>query len=50
MLHILKIDDYLKIVTAQEVEDFIAINFSDYFKSIREEQNLEKLINRYIFF
>ena len=42
MLYIPKIDDYLKIVTDDEVKDFVAINFSEYFKSIREEQNLRK--------
>ena len=43
MLYIPKIDDYLKILTDEEVEDFVAINFSEYFKSIREEQNLRKV-------
>ena len=33
MLYIPKIDGYLKMLT----EDFIAINFSEYIKSIREE-------------
>ena len=42
MLYIPKIDDYLKILTDEEVKDFVAINFSKYFKSIREEQNLRK--------
>ena len=42
MLYIPKIDDYLKILTDEEVKDFVAINFSDYFKSIREEQDLRK--------
>ena len=36
MLHIPKIDDYLKILTDEEV-------ISEYFKSIREEQNLRKV-------
>ena len=40
MLHIPKIDDYLEILTDKEVKDFVAKNFSEYFKSIREEQNL----------
>ena len=48
MLHIPKIDDYLKILTDEEVEDFAAINFNEYFKSIREKQNL-KLLNLSIF-
>ena len=29
MLHVPKIDDYLKIFTDEEVEDFVAINFSE---------------------
>ena len=37
MLYIQKIDECLKILTDEEVEDFIAINFSECFKSIREE-------------
>ena len=50
MLYIPKIDDYLKILTDEEVEDFVAINFSEYFKSIREEQNLRKVAKSlYIF-
>ena len=47
MLYILKIDDYLKILTDEEVEDFIAINSSEYFKSIIEEQNLTK-VSKYL--
>ena len=43
MLYILKIDDYLKILTDEEVEDFVAIHLSKYFKSIREEQSLQKV-------
>ena len=42
MLYIPKIDDYLKILTDEEVKDFVAINFNEYFKSINEEQNLRK--------
>ena len=42
MLYIPKIDDCLKILTDEEVKDFVAINFSEYFKSIREEQTLRK--------
>ena len=30
-------------MTDEEVKDFVAINFSEYFKSIREEQNLRKV-------
>ena len=43
MLYIPKIEDYLKILTDEEVEDFVAINVSEDFKSIREEQNLRKV-------
>ena len=43
MLHIPKIDDYLKISTDEEVKDFVAIKFSEYFKFVREEQNLRKV-------
>ena len=39
MLYIPKIDNYLKILTDEELEDFIAINFSEYFKSITEKTN-----------
>ena len=50
MLYIPKIDDYLKILTDDEVKDFVVINFSEYFKSIREEQNLRKVATSlYIF-
>ena len=42
MLYIPNIDDYLKVVTDEEVKDFAAINFRDYFKSLSEEQNLRK--------
>ena len=36
MLYIPKNDDYLKILTNDEANDFIVINFSEYFKSTRE--------------
>ena len=37
-------------MTNEEVEDFVAIQFSEYFKSIREEQNLRKVAKSlYIF-
>ena len=42
MLYIPKIDDYLKILSYEEVKKFLAINFREYFKSIREEENLSK--------
>ena len=53
-----KIYDYLKILTDEEIKDFVAINFSEYFKSTREKlysklnegQNLRKVAKRlYIF-
>ena len=34
-MYILKIDNYLKILTDGEVKDFVAISFSEYFQSIR---------------
>ena len=40
ILYIPKIDDYLEILTDKEVKDFADINFSEYCKHIREEQNL----------
>ena len=50
MLYIPKIDNYLKFLTDEEVKDFVAINFSEYFKSIRGEQNLRKIAKSpYIF-
>ena len=36
MLYTPKIDDYLKILTETEKEYFVAINFSEYFKSTKE--------------
>ena len=42
MLYIAKIDYYLEILTDEEVKDFVVINFSEYFKSIKEGQNLRK--------
>ena len=49
-MYIPKIDDYLKILTDEEVKNIVAINLSEYFKSTREklhsrvseEQNLRK--------
>ena len=37
MVHIPKIHDYLEILTDEEVKDFVAINFSEYFKSTKEK-------------
>ena len=47
MLYIPKIDNYLKILTDEEVEDFIAINFSEYFKSMTEKQILVKKVAKF---
>ena len=47
MLYIPRIDDYLEILTDEEVKDFVAINFSE---SIKEGQNLRKVAKSlYIF-
>ena len=43
MLYFPKIDYYLKILTDNEVKDFVAINVSEYFKCIKEKQNLWKV-------
>ena len=37
MLYIPNIDNYLKILNVEEMKDFLAKNFSEYFKSIREK-------------
>ena len=50
MFYISKIDDYLEILTDEEVEDFVAASFSEYYKSIREKENLRKVAKSlYIF-
>ena len=36
MLYIPKIDKQLKILTDEEVKDFVAINISEYYKSTKE--------------
>ena len=43
MLYIPKTDDYLKILTNEDVKDFVVINFAVYFKFVREKQNLIKV-------
>ena len=51
MLYILKTDDYLKNLTDYEVEDFVVINFGEYFKctkeklcsKLNEERNVRKV-------
>ena len=37
MLYIPKNGDYSKVLTDDEVKDFVAINFSEYFKSSRKK-------------
>ena len=49
MFYIPKTDNYLQILTDDEVKNFVAVNFGEYFKSMRkklysklnEEQNLK---------
>ena len=43
MLYVPKIDGYWKIVTDEEVKNFIVINFNEYFRSIREGRSLRKV-------
>ena len=43
MLYIPKIDDYLKILTDDEVIDFVVINLSKYFKSTKKKELYSKL-------
>ena len=50
MLYIPKIDDYLKILTDEKMKDVVAVNSSEYSKSIREEQNLRKFANCFLSF
>ena len=45
MQYIPKIDDYLKILIAEEVKDFVAVKFSEYFIPISKEKNLRKAAN-----
>ena len=46
MMYILNLDDYLEILNDDEVKDFLAIYFGEYFKYII----LEKLLNHFISF
>ena len=46
MLYIPKIDKCLKILTDEEVKDFVVMNVSEYFKSTKKIS--EKLLNRFI--
>ena len=58
MLYIIKIGDYLNILTDDEVKDFVVINFGKYFifsreklySKLSEEQNLREVVQwLYIF-
>ena len=57
-MYIPNIADYFKILTADEVKDFVFINFSEYFKyateklhsKLNEEQILEKFLNCFMSF
>ena len=49
MLYIPKIDDYLKLLTNEEVKDLATIHFK-YFKSISEEQSLRKATKSFYIF
>ena len=42
MLYIPKINYYLEILTDEEMKNFVVINFSEYFKYIKEEQKFRK--------
>ena len=50
MLYIPKIDDYLELSTDEEVEDFVVINFIEYFKSIINKPNLKKVTKIVLYF
>ena len=58
MFYIPNISDYLKILTDDEVKDFVALNFTECFKSTREklysklseEQNLRKVTKSFYIF
>ena len=47
MLYIQKIDDYLEILTYEEVKDFVAKNFNE---TIKKKKILEKLLNHFTSF
>ena len=50
MLYIPKTDDYFKILTDEEVKEFAAIKFSEYFKTKKEEKNPRKVAKSYYIF
>ena len=45
MYYIPKIGDYLKVVTNNEVKEFLVINFDEYFNSTREKLNFNQVRN-----
>ena len=47
MLYIPKIDDYLEILTDEDVKDCAAINFREY---IKENQNIRRVAKSFISF
>ena len=47
MLYIPKIDEYLEILTDEEVKDFVAKNFNE---TIRKEKNLRKVAQFFYIF
>ena len=50
MLYFPKIVDYLKILTDEEVKNFIATKFSKYFKSIREDKYIRRDAKLFYFY
>ena len=58
MLYIQKIDGYLKILTDDELKDFVVINFREYYESAREKlyaklsdkQNIRKVAEPFFIF
>ena len=46
MLYIRKTDDYLNILTGNEMKGFVTINFSEYFKSMKENCILNFVVNK----
>ena len=48
MLYIPNIDDYLKILTDEEMNNFVPINFSEYFKSTREKLHSKVLEKQHL--
>ena len=47
MLYYPKIVDYLKILTDEEVKNFVATKFNKYFKSVREDKYIILFLSSY---